>query len=63
MKDQTGDLVKNAYFLNPIVSLKHYLSGLETTDWLKHLLFFPTFCCIIPLISGIIDHYCVMEIF
>ena len=39
MKDQTGDLVKNAYFLNPIVSLKHYLNGLETTDWLKQVFY------------------------
>ena len=37
MKEETGDLVKNAYFLNPIDSLKHYLSGLETTNWLKQV--------------------------
>ena len=25
------------------------------------LFFFLTFCCIITVISGIIDHYCIME--
>ena len=39
MKDETGDLVKNVYFLNPIVCLKDYLSGLETTNWLKQVFF------------------------
>ena len=33
MRDETGDLANEAYFSNPIVSLKQYRSGLKTTNY------------------------------
>ena len=43
------------YALDSQVSLSSYMS-IKTV-----LFFFLTFCCIIILISGIIDHYCFKE--
>ena len=44
------------YTLDSQFSLSSYMS-IKTG-----LFFFLTFCCIIIPISGIIDHYCIMEI-
>ena len=35
----------------------------EPTEHKNRSFFFLTFCCIITLISGIVDHYCIMENF
>ena len=48
---------------------EHILISSMFFDWLfwkwalKHLFFFLNFCCIITTVSGIIDHYCIMENF
>ena len=72
--DYSHTLTSLSFLMTTSYSKNIHLSNLFIIHWtvklhflpawaLKQIFFFLTFCCIFIPISGIIDHYCIMEIF